>query len=85
MGHSYHNILWWVIKWAEKEIFCYHTFVNIINHINMKSYHICLLALLAVLVSASYKNTTTFWTKQLNETSLHYHAYAGTHLPYCRL
>ncbi len=43
----------------------------------MKSYHICLLTLLVV-IAAGYKNTTDFWAKQLNDSNLHFHAYAGT-------
>lgn len=48
----------------------------------MKSYHICLFALLLVSV-LGYKNNTAFWAKQLNETSLHFQALSGT--PYYML
>ena len=42
----------------------------------MKSYHICLLALLLTITFA-YKNNTEFWKKQLNETNLFFQAYSG--------
>lgn len=45
----------------------------------MKSYHICLLALIIVL-AAGYKNTTDFWLKKLNQTTLHFQSYAGIFL-----
>lgn len=43
----------------------------------MKSYHICLLALLVVL-AAGYKNTTDFWAKKLNDSAIHFQAFSGT-------
>lgn len=43
----------------------------------MKSYHICVLALLLVL-AAAYKNNTNFWAEKLNDPKIHFQAYSGT-------
>lgn len=49
----------------------------------MKSYHICVLALL-VCLAAAYNNNTEFWARQLNTTA-HFQAYSGTRTGLLRL
>lgn len=46
----------------------------------MNSYHILILALILLLTSSSFVNTTEFWRRTLNISSTHYECYSGIKL-----